>query len=407
MASSTFVLKEPNCKDKTLIYLFFHYQNQRFKYSTGLKINPKFWNTESQRVRETKDFTSAAEYNTSLKDLTSAIDSIYRRLVNDKVTPSNERLRIELNNLSVEAKTESKNDLIQFAEQLIKASTKKPNTIKHYNQALRVLKEYKSQSKKALLFETIDLDFYEDFMRFCLDKKLSNNTIGGYVKNIKVFMNEAFDRKLTSNIEFKNRRFKTLEEDSDSIYLSNSEIDLLYKLDLKNNERLDKVRDMFIIGCSTGLRYSDLLTISEKNLIEANTKLKLRTEKTGETVVIPVNKYFRAILKKYKGFPEYSISNQKMNQYLKELGELAEINGKVLISTTSGGKKIIESIEKYKLITVHTARRSFATNAYLMNVPSISIMKITGHRTEKAFLKYIKISQEDNANKLINHPFFK
>jgi integrase len=251
------------------------------------------------------------------------------------------------------------------------------------------------------------LDFYEDFMRYCLDKKLSNNTIGGYIKNIKVFMNEAFDRKLTTNIEFKNRRFKTLEEDSDSIYLSTSDIDRLYRLDLKSNQRLDKVRDIFIIGCSTGLRYSDLLTISEKNLIEFDTKLKLRTEKTGETVIIPVNKYFRAILKKYNGFPDYSISNQKMNLYLKELGELSEINEKVLISTTSGGQKVSESFEKYKLITVHTARRSFATNAYLSNVPSISIMKITGHRTERAFLKYIKISQEDNANKLINHPFFK
>jgi hypothetical protein len=112
MPSSTFVLKEPRSKDKTLIYLLFHYQNQRFKYSTGLKINPKFWNTESQRVRETKAFTSAAEYNTSLKDLDSAIDLIYRRLVNDKITPSNERLRAELDNLSVEVKTGPKNDLM-------------------------------------------------------------------------------------------------------------------------------------------------------------------------------------------------------------------------------------------------------------------------------------------------------
>jgi len=111
-------------------------------------------------------------------------------------------------------------------------------------------------------------------------------------------------------------------------------------------------------------------------------------------------------LKKYDGIPPYDISNQKMNEYLKELGELAEMNENILLSSTKGGKKKSETFKKSELITVHTARRSFATNAFVMNVPSISIMKITGHKTEKAFLKYIKISQEENANKLSNHPFF-
>ena len=79
---------------------------------------------------------------------------------------------------------------------------------------------------------------------------------------------------------------------------------------------------------------------------------------------------------------------------------------KIEIISTKGGERIREVFKKYELITVHTARRSFASNAYLLQVPTISIMKITGHRTEKSFLKYIKISQKDNANKLINHPFF-
>ena len=95
-----------------------------------------------------------------------------------------------------------------------------------------------------------------------------------------------------------------------------------------------------------------------------------------------------------------------MNEYVKELAELAKLNETILISFTQGGIKQTKTFLKHQLITMHTARRSFATNAYLMGVPTISIMKITGHRTEKAFLKYIKISQEDNANKLVHHPFF-
>ncbi len=95
-----------------------------------------------------------------------------------------------------------------------------------------------------------------------------------------------------------------------------------------------------------------------------------------------------------------------MNAYLKEIGEKVKLKDQIEVISTKGRSRKREVFEKNELITVHTARRSFATNAYLQNVPTISIMKITGHKTEKSFLKYIKISQEDNANKLIAHPFF-
>ena len=134
--------------------------------------------------------------------------------------------------------------------------------------------------------------------------------------------------------------------------------------------------------------------------------IKVKTQKTDELVLIPMNRIVCEIIEKYEGNLPNAISNQKMNDYLKEVGQLAKIKEVIEKVSTKGGKRIREKFYKYELITVHTARRSFATNAYLFNVPAISIMKITGHRTEKNFLKYIKISQEDNANKLINHPFF-
>lgn len=91
---------------------------------------------------------------------------------------------------------------------------------------------------------------------------------------------------------------------------------------------------------------------------------------------------------------------------LKGIWQIAEIEDDIILTQTKGGKWQSETFKKWELITTHTVWRSFATNAYLQNVPTISIMKITGHRTEKSFLKYIKISKEDNANKLISHPFF-
>jgi integrase len=406
MASATFVLKEPKSEDKTLVYLIFRYYNKRFKYSTGLQIKPTFWNIKSQRAKETKQFLEHSEFNTRLKIIESSITNTYRKLINDNITPTPDRLRTELNSVLLKSAMVKKNDLISFAETIIKTSVKRPNTIKHYRQTLRILIEFKLSFSRSLTFENIDLGFYDEFLKYCLDENYQTNTIGGFIKNVKVFMSEAVDRKLTNNLEFRNRRFAVLEEDTENIYLSQKDIDLLYALDLKDNPRLDKVRDLFIVGCYTGLRFSDLMQLDDQNLIDDRTKLKIKTEKTSEVVIIPLHKYIREILKKHNGVPQYLISNQKMNDYLKELGEQAELDEKILISFTKGGVKQSTNFKKYELITVHTARRSFATNAYLMDIPSISIMKITGHRSEKAFLKYIKISQEDNANKLLNHPFF-
>lgn len=197
-----------------------------------------------------------------------------------------------------------------------------------------------------------------------------------------------------------------MEEESESIYLTSEELNRLFELDLSENVRLDKTRYMFIIGCFTRRRFSDLSNLKPENIVNGGSLIKIRTIKTGEVVVVPLNNQVKETLKKNEGLPPKVISNQKMNDFLKELGQKAELNDTLLISSTKGGKRITEVFKKWELITTHTARRSFATNAFLQNVPSISIMKITGHQTEKSFLRYIKTSQEDSANKLIHHPFF-
>ena len=100
------------------------------------------------------------------------------------------------------------------------------------------------------------------------------------------------------------------------------------------------------------------------------------------------------------------MSNQKFNQYVKEVVKNSKISTKVRVAKTIAGKMVEVAKEKHQLVTVHTARRSFATNMYMADFPTISIMKITGHKTERAFLKYIRISQEENALKLAENPFF-
>ncbi|MHB8259919.1 MAG: phage integrase SAM-like domain-containing protein [Bacteroidia bacterium] len=406
MASATFVLKEPRSKDNTIVYLLFRYQSQTLKYSTGQKILPKFWNFENQRARETKQFKQYPEFNSLLQKIEDKAFDAYRKLVTDSVVPTIDKLRVELKRKLLVGELSKKNDFILFIQDSIKNSTKRPNTIMSYTNTLNHLIKFKEKYKRELTFDTIDMAFYDQFMKYCLQKNYATNTIGNLIKIIKVFMNEAFDKKQTTNLEFKSRRFKKVDEESENIYLTEVELQKIYEQDLSKNGELDKIRDLFIIGCYTGLRFSDLFMISNENLTDENTKLRIKTEKTGELVIIPLHKYIREILKKHDGVPQYKINNKAMNEGLRTLGELVGIKETVLISTTKGGVVETKPYKKHELISAHTARRSFATNAYLRDIPAISIMKITGHQSEKSFLKYIKISQQDNADKLINHPFF-
>ncbi|MDP4285553.1 MAG: site-specific integrase [Bacteroidota bacterium] len=407
MPDAKFVLKEPSSKEETLIYLFFRFNNQRLKYSTSEKIKPKFWNSDKQRAKETKSFPSHTSLNVTLDNLSTNVKETYRDLVNSNRTPTPYKLKDALDKSLFKEEYGQKTTFLKFVNELFKEPNRKANTLKQWKQTLRKLLEYKSYTKNEVDFDTIDMDFYNSFIHFLTKEGYTKNTIGGFIKNVKIFMNEAVDRNLTKNMEYRNKKFKILEEQVDKIYLSQKELQTIYDMRLAGiYQRLDKVRDLFIVACYTGLRFSDLIQVRSENIINDGNQIKIRTEKTSELVIIPLHKLVKNIITKYQGHLPSVITNQKMNQYLKEIGELAEINETVKIAITRGGKTENDIFKKWQLITTHTARRSFATNAFLMDVPTISIMKITGHRTEKSFMKYIRISQEENANKLLTHPFF-
>ncbi len=142
---------------------------------------------------------------------------------------------------------------------------------------------------------------------------------------------------------------------------------------------------------------------------EINSKLYLHviTQKTGEKVVIPINSVVKLIWEKYDGVLPKAISNTKMNKYIKEVCKLAGINEPITINKTSN-KKVLDFIGlKHEFITTHTARRTFCTLAYLNGISSISLMKLSGHKSESSFMRYIKVSQEKNAIFIADNPFFK
>ena len=223
-------------------------------------------------------------------------------------------------------------------------------------------------------------------------------------------MNEATERGINTNLAFRSRYFAKPSEESENIYLTESEIKEIGAIDLSSNRKLESVRDLFLIGCHTGLRYSDYSILKPENIKEGF--IETTQQKTGAKIVVPIHTVVERIIKKYKGQLPKSISNQKTNDYLKELGKLEDKKGKKLLpclneivskTFTKGGVKLIESYQKWELLSSHTARRSFATNEYLAGTPTITIMAITGHKTEKAFLKYIKLTPNEHAKLLKIH----
>ena len=408
MAVAKFFLKEPKSKDETLIYLFFSYNNKRLKYSTGEKINPTFWNKEKRLARETTKFPEYPEFNARLKKIKSDVLDIHRELLNDETVPTNELLKKELDKRAKLKGLEKKDDIFSFIDRYIEESKiiKAPGTIRVYNRAKAHLENYCKEYNKQLDFDNINLEFYNSFISYLTKENYSQNTIGKQIKVLKTFLNEATDRGINTTLDFKKRKFKRPTEDNDKIYLNTEELERLYNLKIEKDKQLDEIRDLFIIGCYTGLRFSDFTQLKPENIVDGN-KIRIRTNKTNELVIIPLHKYVREILKKYKNEIPQALSNSKMNLSLKHLGRIAKITENVESSITKGGKLVKTTDFKYNLITTHTARRSFATNLYLADIPGITIMKITGHQTEKSFLRYIRISQEENANKLLNHEFFK
>ena len=401
MATVKFYLKEPNSLGETPIYLAFNSGEKRFKFYTGKKIHPKKWDEDNQRpIGRFK-----GELKSYLKSLAGDAEKIHTQFQTMNRPFSLEDIRKKLCEQYERTIKEEPLTFFQFIDQYISSveNLKRPQTVSAYKTSLESLREFQKKYRRKINFNSMDLDFYNDYTQWLMnERKYSNNTIGKYIKHLKLFLNEATERGLNKKMDFKSTKFKILSEEAESIYLTEEEILLLFNLDLSQNRKLETVRDLFIVGCYTGLRFSDFTQIKKENIKDGF--ISIRTQKTDKPVVIPIHWTIQKILDKYCNKNENSlpraISNQKMNEYLKEIGKKAEIKEMVLVTKSKGGLKVKSSVQKYELISTHTARRSLATNLFLQGFPSISIMKITGHKSEKAFLKYIKMTPEENAIKL-------
>jgi integrase len=199
-------------------------------------------------------------------------------------------------------------------------------------------------------------------------------------------------------------------EEPPAIYLTEDELTKLFQLDLSGNPRLSRIRDLFLVGCYTGLRFSDFTELKPgnyKKTPDGKEYIEMMTQKTGTKVTIPVKSEVREIVSRYNYQLPKAISNQKFNDYLKEVGKLAGLDEPTMLTRFRNGKRVDQTFPKYELMTSHTARRSFASNAYKAGVPVRYVMTVTGHKTEKEFYKYVRIRPDEHALLVSDNPFFK
>ncbi|MBE7628442.1 tyrosine-type recombinase/integrase [Tenacibaculum piscium] len=380
--------------------------------STGFKINKGDFSNTYQKLKNKSTIKNRTDINKKLSELSEYLTDSY----NYTVANDNHFYKGWLkNNVDkffnrVEDNDKYKKFLIDWikyyvATETLNKQTGKPITdgTKRKNKSiLNTLISFEKHLKRNIQLKEINYSFYKEFVSFCINKKgYTQNTTGTKIRGLKMWLNDANKRGFC-NIDLSD--FKGMTNETKDVYLTNTEINKIFEFNFNDNLRLLNARNLLIIGTRTGLRVSDIMRLSKKDI--TNDMITIKTQKTGATVVVPLHQQVKYILARNNGeFPK-AISDQRFNDYIKEICSKVGIT-----QIVEGGKqnpktkrKEFGNFPKCELITSHTCRRSFATNLY-SKIDNSTIMGITGHKTEKEFLKYIKVTSTkhaDNLQKLYN-----
>ncbi|MEO8769018.1 MAG: tyrosine-type recombinase/integrase [Ferruginibacter sp.] len=388
------------------VYHSIHYKGSRFRISTGQAIEPKHWDsginknpdqdTQSKPDKEKKQIVKRTKanydvFNALFKKQQNDIERIILNLELAGKPVNKETIVIQLPwTNSIEVKDFKPLSLFQkFIDQ--HGSDRAARTIKGYNTTLNYLISYELQSTPPLSFKDFNDDFYKRFRDYL---SMYDNSFGFYIKNLKTFLNWANDKGYNEFIFF--RKWKITNEDGKAhFFLKLDEIQTLSKVEL--DTRLDKVRDLFLMACYCGLRFSDLVTLKPIHVEDGMiTKIAV---KTNEFVKIPVIPELQELFNKYwlKNNPLPQITNQKGNEYLKELAKTAKLNRSFNYIQKKNKTSVEKTYQAWEMISWHVARHSFITNCIQLGVPQEVVRRVVGHSSFQTLKKYIQ--NDDDFNK--------
>ncbi len=391
-----------------------NFASKRIEFTTGYRIDAAKWDADKQRVKNgcsNKLKQSASEINASLLEYYTEIQSIFKRFEVDDVMPTPEQIKEAFNALHKPVSEEPKPkkealpcDFFQVFDDFVEDCGRQNNWTDSTFEKFAAVKNHLTNFREGLTFEFFDERGLNDYVGYLRDvKEMRNTTIGKQLSFLKWFLRWAFKKGVHQNNAYDSYKPKLKSTQKKIIFLTWDELNRLREFKIPSNKQtLERVRDVFLFQCFTGLRYSDVFNLRRSDI--KGDHIEVTTVKTSDSLIIELNNHSKAILDKYKDVAFENdkvlpvITNQKMNDYLKELAEMAGIDEPVRQTYYKGNERIDDVTPKYALLGTHAGRRTFICNALALGIPPQVVMKWTGHSDYKAMKPYIDIADDIKAN---------
>jgi len=403
MSKINFYIRKHGSDDGVFAFIDMVYwvNGVRMVYPTRQRIDISLWNKSTCRALSRKGRADLSELNHMLDVMEERLRTIERKAIAEGVSVTKDLLRDQMDILMGRTKKTKPLTIIEYGTIIIDRYKKMGKYTQAISSTLYILKKM----NRHITFNDVDVSLHDDILIFMRNQGYSKNYEWKIVTTLKMLMNMAVEEGLTNNTKFKSKRFKAYKEDVYNTYLTLQELELIHNHEFKE-DYLDNARDLLLIGCFTGLRFGDYSRLTGVNFVGGEFIIQ-DTMKVDSRTIVPQHRIVKEVLKKRNGELPRMVTNQRMNEYIKEVCRRVGIDTMVIKTRTVGGVKKQLTFKKYEVITTHTARRSLATNMYLMGIPLKTIAMITGHSNIPQLMKYIKITEQDVANSLLDHPFFK
>lgn len=392
-----------NGKSYYSIFAVFYFKRRQFAISVKQNIDKKHWVAEDEKVKRTyanyrllNDFLVRFKQDTEAKILD---------MLTKEVNLDFETFRINVKRLIGKGQTEYRllDAYNKFMELHIKhqtkATVKKYRTIQRHLEAFLQSKHGNRKYGSKVSIEAVNQLFFDHFTSYLFEKEFTNSYAKKVLQMFKSFLSWSYEREITTSNKYYNIKLPKGSA-SFQIALTPEDLKAIENLNMLP-ERLEKVRDLFFFQLHTAQRFSDVQNLKANDIV--NNRWNLRQQKTNTHLEIPLSFKAMEILEKYN-YNLPSISNQKMNAYLKELGKLAELTEEITITKKVSNQTLSSTKQKYELITTHTARRTFVSLASYKGVSQSVVKSFTGHLTDNMIDIYFK-SNNKESSKVIDSIF--
>ena len=390
-----------------------NFASKRIEFTTGYRIDAAKWDSDKQRVRNgctNKLKQSASEINASLLGYYTEVQEIFKKFEVEEIMPTPEQIKEAFNALhkpieeEVEPRKSTPNAFYRVFDEFVRDCGRQNDWTDSTYEKFAAVKNHLMNFRDGLTFDFFDERGLNDYVGYLRDvKEMRNTTIGKQLSFLKWFLRWAFKKGVHQNNAYDSYKPKLKSTQKKIIFLTWDELNRLREFKIPSNKQaLERVRDVFLFQCFTGLRYSDVFNLRRSDIKDDH--IEVTTVKTSDSLIIELNNHSKAILYKYKDVAFENnkvlpvITNQKMNDYLKELAEMAGIDEPVRQTYYKGNERIDEVTPKYALLGTHAGRRTFICNALALGIPPQVVMKWTGHSDYKAMKPYIDIADDIKAN---------